>query len=441
VPLTSPGARARFEAFDAWLSRSGILPLSISMSTYMEHDSQESRPYFNLIAKHVRRWKCIHLQVELLDSVHLPLEINADNLPLLEVFCIRARHEAAHFLLKKDCILMAPSLHILSIHESSLRLLDLPVQWSKLTGLDSACSNLADILKLLSFCSNLETCALNVGDSYPPYTSMTMAVSPDSGPKVVLPRLQTLSIYGAEFNHNNGLLTILHNLFTPALRHFACQLSNFSLPSDPNPLLQEHLPPLPNVFSSFFQRLNQPLEELDFYDYGDEPNYLMDLLYLCPGLKKLLYTSDSSERLFNDRLLLKFIPYEHRSHCHSCSLVEEHGGQVEMDGSVFPSFTCLCPNLEVLHLDSAYFSKHILLEFLHSRLVDYEKYDTARLRRFNISFDSRWGDDDMTWEINRLAEKSRLLVKLEHSPAPVPTPPLYPPSLYRDPFVQELPVF
>jgi hypothetical protein len=426
VPLAFPRAQARFEAFNIWLARSGILPLSISMSSIKEtHMSMcEFRPYFQLIAKHARRWKYIHLRVALYEPMDLLMEITAKDLPILEVFHIERNPLMTQGspLSKRDGILFAPSLRAISIHEFSLSLPDLPVRWSRLTGLDLGAPflNLPDIFKLLTLCSNLETCAMNLGIPIDPLSSPINSLSCDGKPEIVLLKLRTLKIHG-QLSQNNGSLTLLDNLSTPALRHFANQHSlwpptpfSVAQPTEPSSLLK--------VVYSFFQRLNEPLEELEFQVDGFTTRYLMELLSFFPELKRvsLRYSFDTSFEtsypLFNDHLLFGFIPAQHRNHCHPSLL----GEQAEEYGPAFPSSPCLCPNLEVLEVENALLSQRILFEYLHSRLVDYAKCGIARLRRFSISFYSKLEDDaeDMRKEVNRLAEESGLLVELGHLPSP-----------------------
>jgi hypothetical protein len=132
----------------------------------------ESPPYFDLIAKYARRLKSIHLQVELYDPLNTLMDIHGNDLPLLETLHIqqlRAMHQNTekHSLTEEDGILFAPLLRVLSVLEFSLRLLDLPIQWSQLTGLDfiPRASEVSDVLELLTLCSNLETCSILFADS------------------------------------------------------------------------------------------------------------------------------------------------------------------------------------------------------------------------------------------------------------------------------------
>ncbi|EKM75402.1 hypothetical protein AGABI1DRAFT_46515, partial [Agaricus bisporus var. burnettii JB137-S8] len=143
---------ARIEAISSWLSRSGILPLSISMycilplsisisnAKWMQMSMDQFRPYFELITKHARRWRSIRVQIPFADMRNFLMELDADNFPLLEGFHVDRGILGKvgmlnHPLSRKDGILSAPSLRVLSINKIS-RLLDLPVQWSLLKGLD-----------------------------------------------------------------------------------------------------------------------------------------------------------------------------------------------------------------------------------------------------------------------------------------------------------------
>jgi hypothetical protein len=226
----------------------------------------------------------------------------------------------------------------------------------------------------------------------------------DSRPKVVLSKLRTLKIYGGlSLDHNS--LILLKNLSTPALRHFAYQHINSPHPPWTDiPFIE--LSSSLEIFHSFFQRLNEPLEELDFATDSLETRYLLELLSLFPKLRRLSlrFAFVTLKSSLNDRLLLGFIPYEHKRRCRSCSL--EDGQVEELD-----SLDCLCPKLEVFDVDDASFSKHVLLEYLQLRLVNFDKYNITRLRRFAISFDFRSEDHDtdLMGEIDRLAEEAGIV--------------------------------
>ncbi|KAF7759691.1 hypothetical protein Agabi119p4_11386 [Agaricus bisporus var. burnettii] len=412
-PLTYPQARAMFEASEAWIARSGILPLSISISNakWMQMSMDQFRPYFELITKHARRWRSIRVQIPFADMRNFLMELDADNFPLLEGFHVDRGILGKvgmlnHPLSRKDGILSAPSLRVLSINKIS-RLLDLPVQWSLLKGLDLMHSNLHEVFEVLTLCSNLEACSFRPDTSPNPFLNLQ---PPINRPNISLSKLRTLRMLPGR---GHVSLSLLNNLAAPALRHFAC--SRF-LDSEEQALPSTTPLPSLKVFRSFFQKLNQPLEELELNAKSFTTRYLMEFLSLLPGLKRLscLYPSKFDRSPLNDRLLSGFIPSEHISHYQSCSSEADQIYGYEPD---FPSSsTCLCPNLEVLNVDHASLSKHVLLEYLRSRLVDYEKYNVARLRCFNISFKWRVKDhDSMMQEVDRLAGDSGLVVEFGHN--------------------------
>ncbi|XP_006455719.1 hypothetical protein AGABI2DRAFT_121621 [Agaricus bisporus var. bisporus H97] len=411
-PLTYPQAQAMFEASEAWITRSGILPLSISISDFeqMEVSEGQFRPYFELITKHARRWKTIHLHVPLCDIKDFLMQLDVDRYPILEGFhtdqgTLGEVGTLDVALWKKDGILAAPSLRVLSINNLSKRLFDLPVRWNLLTGLDLMYSDRHEVFKLLSLCSNLEMCALHLDISDLPYSNSQFF--DDSGPNVVLSKLRTLKITGG--SGYNSLIPI-NTLSTPALRHFAYfhtykgrvyPYPDFSVTS--------------NVFRSFFERLNQPLEELEFETDSAPVELLMELLSFLPDLKRLSLIHTSvlcySPSPFGDCLLLGFIPSEHRSHCQSCLSEADNVGDFNLSYPL--SSPCLCPNLEILNVARACLSKHVLFEYLRSRLVDYDKYNVTRLRRFSVSFMTSVEDYEMMEEIDDgWVDELGLVVKL-----------------------------
>ncbi|EKM75405.1 hypothetical protein AGABI1DRAFT_80012, partial [Agaricus bisporus var. burnettii JB137-S8] len=143
-PLTYSRARAIFKAYEAWIARSGILPLSISISddTGTDRYMDGSRPYFDLITMHTRRWRSIYFQVPFGDKLDFLADIDGDCFPLLEGFYVDRGYFGNlpimidHLLSRKDGILSAPLLRVLSISRNTVGTLDVPIQWNLLTGLD-----------------------------------------------------------------------------------------------------------------------------------------------------------------------------------------------------------------------------------------------------------------------------------------------------------------
>ncbi|EKM75404.1 hypothetical protein AGABI1DRAFT_132304 [Agaricus bisporus var. burnettii JB137-S8] len=260
-PLTYSRAQAIFEAYEAWIARSGILPLSISISDakQLEVSKDQFRSYFELITLHTRRWRSIYFQVPFSDKLDFLAEIDGDRFPLLEGFHVDRGYfgnlaMVDHLLSRKDGILSAPLLRVLSISRISLGTLDLPVQWSLLTGLNLSYANLQECFELLTLCLNLEMCTLyDVGRSHHSFSNSQS--SNKSRPNIVLSKLQTLEIVG-ELRQDDTSWILLDNLATPALRCFVYRTFEGQDLSPTDLLLSI------KVFRLFFQRLNQPLEEL-----------------------------------------------------------------------------------------------------------------------------------------------------------------------------------
>jgi hypothetical protein len=196
---------------------------------------------------------------------------------------------------------------------------------------------------------------------------------------------------------------------------------------------------------SFFQRLNEPLEEFDYWSNTLTRRGMVEVLSFLTELKRLSlkdfgfsFTSGIgadefiSERSFDDRFLAQFIPYEHRKQCLSGDDLEEEDGSEVGEGR-FPDSICLCPKLEVLNSIEAVYSERVLLEFLRSRSVDHHKYNVSRLHHASIIFkDSAKPDTmgqvkDVMKQIERLEEDTGLVVKLKYPQVALgPSfPPLY----------------
>ncbi|KAF9445967.1 hypothetical protein P691DRAFT_674583, partial [Macrolepiota fuliginosa MF-IS2] len=177
---------AREGAVSAWISRSGILPLSISMSTSgnvrssrfccigrrVRPSNGQVQPYLDLITPYIRRWKSVHLSLRYFDWADFLTQFKATDFPLLESIHIegdrpkRRIWQNGHDTLvlpKENSILQAPRLHVLSMAHRMPRLLDTRVQWAQLTALNlgSRSLHVEDVAKALMMCPNLEACAVS----------------------------------------------------------------------------------------------------------------------------------------------------------------------------------------------------------------------------------------------------------------------------------------
>lgn len=456
IPLYSR-ANARLEAISAWLSRSGVLPLSISMSTSGYWGCGCGRrtvtingrvqPYIDLIASHAHRWKSIYLRLPYFDWTDFLVQTNASDLPLLEVLHIegdRPRRRDPSTLdisapSKENGIVFAPLLRILSLPTYSPRLLEMHLHWRQLAGLNLGNRSLPlwDVARILELCPNLEACAISV---ITPDPQNTPTPQPSKMNQVALPKLRTLKVISRS-TWNDNTFVLFDNLYTPALRHLAYERAAY-LWRDPSYSESAEALQLFNSLRAFLQRLTQPLEELDYSSNVPSTESMVDILSLVPGLKRLslkdfgLSAVDaedipfSSKRLFNDRLLARFLPNEHRNR--DGSYTSDDGGEED-----FLSFTCLCPKLEVLYGVDVVLSERLLLEFLRSRSVDYHKHNVAHLRRVSLSFSSHTlsksenrGSANMVTQIDRLEKETGLLVDLQYPPVLTYFPHLHPFNKY-----------
>jgi hypothetical protein len=374
--------------------------------------------------------------------------VNASDLPLLEVLhlegdLVRGRDPTTLDIsppLRKGGVLFSPLLRVLSLPDYSQRLLELPVQWRQITGLNLArrMLPLQDIIKVLTLCANLQVCSISI--STPDQQTFQPIVPSSDIPLIVLPNLRTLKVIGKS-GRNDNMITLIDKILTPKLRHFAYERSVNTYPSPfipASPILEPLR--LMKSLCSFFQRLNEPLEEFDYWSNSLTRRGMMEVLSCVPGLKRLslrdfntsfFNQADADEfiskRPFNDRFLAQFIPYEYRMRC-LFDPEDEDEDEDEDDG--FPSHICLCPKLEVLNSANAVYSERILLEFLRSRTVDHHKYNVSHLHIARITFkdfekpDAMGQVKDIAKQIERLEKDTGLVVKLEY---PLPLgPPIQP---------------
>jgi hypothetical protein len=440
---------ARFQALNAWLSRSGALPLSISMAAsgfrrrcgrrFLPINSQICS-YMDLILTYVKQWKCIHLTLLPYDWAEFFHLVNASDLPLLEVLhlegdLVRGRDPLSLDISppsRKGGILFSPLLRALSLPDYSQRLLELPVQWGQVTALNLArrMLPLPEIINVLTLCSELQRCSVSI--STPDPQSLQPIVDAADVPLIVLPNLRALKVIGKS-NRNDNVFTFIDKIITPKLRHFAYERTVNTFPSPFVPITPDLEPSqLMNSLSSFFQRLSEPLEEFDYWSNSLTRRGMMEVLSCLSGLKRLslkdfnvayLSYADAEEflskRLLNDRFLARFIPYEYRT-----QYIFDQDSEGEEEEDYFTSPICLCPKLEVLKIVDAVYSERALLELLRFRSVDHHKYNVSRLHIASITFKDCENPDtigrvkNMAKQITRLEKDTGLMVKLEY-PGPI----------------------
>ncbi|KAF9444241.1 hypothetical protein P691DRAFT_807682 [Macrolepiota fuliginosa MF-IS2] len=379
-------------AVAVWLSRSGTLPLSISLvdPDFYPHRSQspttimndQIRSYLDLIAPYAHRWRSIHFTAFRFHLMEFLNRFHTSEVPLLESLHIDGysydtQENIIPAISRPTNILQAPQLRVLSMPSYPPHILKSGAPLQNLTGLiitDFCSSPSQETINILGLCPNLRRCAISAcsglwwGNSYDP-----LPVGPVT--TMIMPKLQSLAILTMVPQYVKKLLKIL---VTPSLRHLLISLVVRDASKSKH---------LYDTLSSFLRHLIDPLEELDLtYDLSGNPT---DILSLVPELKRLSLTArpivsvlgQLSSRT-HDPVLVQLTP--------SNGWRGTPGSQA---GDEPDAPTCLCPKLEVLRYVTAKFSDNELLDFLHSRTVDHRKHNASHIRMVSVHFDREAQDD------------------------------------------------
>ncbi|KAF5353494.1 hypothetical protein D9756_008020 [Leucocoprinus leucothites] len=444
---------ARREAIASWLSRSGALPLSISVSASghktlirrcgmarRNPSNNQVQPYLDLIIPYVRRWRSVFFSLAYFDWVHFLNQLSGSQLPMLQSLHIegdrprRRSSEPVNIdpLVKEDSILSAPSLRVLSLPTFYSRFLQLRASWEHITGLDLGARGvmLVDIDKALRWCPNLESCRVSViasgaGPDETPPLSGFFEMEP-----LTLSKLQSLHVV-VRSSWNTSTCSFLERLTTPALVHLSYEQLDHAWWHDTPSGSQNHgSSEMATSLCSFLKRLTYPLEELEFTQISFSGAWVMKILPLVPSLKRLSLKGfeapvDDPHRTpplspsfpLNDFILSHFIPEETLNLDSLKDLASPADERLE-DVSTLP---CFCPNLEVLHCVDATFSRQALLQFLRARTVDRHIHNLAHIRRVNISYNATQSeaisdeeDSDFEREIRALEKETGVLVGVRH---------------------------
>lgn len=440
---------ARREAISSWLSRSGGLPLSISMIVGERHtmkwyscpgsrdaSNTQAQLYLDLIISHARRWKYVFLShfyfywgdiLDRLQGSHLPmlqsLHIEVDQ-PM------RRNTEPIDVcqLSRTVSILSAPSLRTISLPILHSRFMELPIPWNKITGLDlgARITGPSGVYQALNSTPNLESCCISVGF----HVEENLSLNPLKMMSLTL--LKSLQIIVGSCQDTTSC-SLLEHLNTPTLRHLSCKRTDNSWPNDQFNNRWPESSYFLTSLCSFLKRLIYPLEELD-YEVSDAS--VLNVLPLVQNLKRLSLkgieapvndpnsTSPSSSSLpMNDFILSRFIPQKVLD---LSDLIQISPGADDE----LPSPLCLCPKLEVFHCINATFSRQSILDFISARTIERRTHDLTHLRRVSISL-CHWSvskpEEDIRFEtdIKVLEKETGVLVDLwvtQNPLTPVPTP-------------------
>ncbi|KXN82028.1 hypothetical protein AN958_03279 [Leucoagaricus sp. SymC.cos] len=416
TPLSPERDIARRQVVSSWLSRSGILPLSISI--YMDVKrrrvpvqamSHPIHPDIDIIIRHAHRWKSLNSQVLDYDWSIILAQLTSHDVPLLEQLCIdnlnpyRARDwgpdpsktlNAADLCRGYD-IFQASRLRSLALPRSLAVQLEARLRWERLTGLELRLSYLlmSNVAQILLKCYKLQNLTLAVSSELDSWSYLWPPPLPITPRRLNLATLQTLTLI-SDFNQNETFFHIFEFLSTPALRHLSYQRQDtgqnipWDIRSQPPTETQ-----LVGVLREFLDRLVDPLVELDIQIDIIPEKTLLDILRSTPAVRRLslrgelttqfpspisygFFDPSPARHPLNDSLLRHFIadPQENRSDAVVPAVEDKE------------EFRGLCPKLEVLSLSMATFSRKAILEFIRSRSVRHKQNNVTCLRKLEIKF-------------------------------------------------------
>ncbi|KAJ3567291.1 hypothetical protein NP233_g6460 [Leucocoprinus birnbaumii] len=398
----------KLEAIANWLSRSGALPLSITLSYKSPHappplpfvpqsaDPEDCPPEMEIIALHIRRWKSVHL--DLRRSSWLPAflsRFSPHDVPLLQSLCIIGNlNESTGFLIwdeeedpafsLRDSLLNAPQLRSLALMRSVAP--DLEIYSPNLTALEITYgvrslpldwgSEFQMLYRLLMHCSNLESLSLRY--LIPLHRGVPSTAL--SWSRMSLPHLRSLRLIMRNVAVELGC-RLLEALSAPALKHLTYHYRpKYStrrprVPLKPSDEAQRRLV---QCLDSFFGSQVNALEELDLSLGSFDQSFISEILCLSPGLKRLslggLHVSpfnhsfleglDEASRRSLNSLDDSFLRY----------LTSLKGGELEGDCALEPESLNkdeesrdIIPNVELIRFWHVEFSPQATIDFLRSR--------------------------------------------------------------------------
>ncbi|KAJ6561748.1 hypothetical protein B0H19DRAFT_1068488 [Mycena capillaripes] len=327
-------------AADSWLSRSGVLPLSISLVSWTSKNGTDSSVLVETLVHYSLRWKRVRFQLESLASCKLLAVLSPADAPILETIVfdgIRPRYDEA---IDWGFVAFLGTASLQSVILRRLHSSLLPLPWNRLRhlslteGWDGLFSP-AEALDLLRRCPNLITCGLefNSDDENAP-----------SPPACHMQHLRRLSVV----DYMQLTADFFQNLDLPNLR---------SLEYSANHVERFLFRPL------FTSDHNIQCLRLQVPHVTGEA--MIDCLHLMPGLRELSLSHDP------------FSPEaESDTDPDAGADTESPTPEIALESDFWKSFTpttqnldsVLCPQLRVVNfLQFTHVSDQILLEFLRAR--------------------------------------------------------------------------
>ncbi|KAF9450301.1 hypothetical protein P691DRAFT_810611 [Macrolepiota fuliginosa MF-IS2] len=441
----------RTQAITDWLLRSGVRPLSISISQPSAFFQQSLptddtiRSYFEAISPFITRCRTLCFRGRLRWE-HFPQRHQDSEFPLLR--CISfdggfgSNGDETMEELKKAAFLKAPELYQVSLIPCGPRAAELPLRWKQLTKLNLCevrepwktehALSIQDALSLLSCCPDLIFCSLPLSNAGATHIS-NMA---DNAPSMV--HMPTLTSFTIRCDIDpQGFLA---RLSAPSLRYFK----------------YHQLPPSPQdnwrwdgdetfhvALAPFIQRVVRPVEELQLLATYLQPRDAIACLELFPGLKRLSLLGSGNmdtsyppfhgawDQVPNLSIGNGIIKCLIKGVAHSEDFDQESSDEESTTGSATqePSArdssddedqsegaSSLCPNLEAFFCSGTSFSDKLMLQFIRSRTSPRTSHEVSRLRWVNITFNGRKEDSRIRETLDNLQERNGVLILARYIP-------------------------
>ncbi|KXN91369.1 hypothetical protein AN958_01026 [Leucoagaricus sp. SymC.cos] len=440
----------------SWLSRSGVLPLSISLASSVppmpptESLDPLDALYFEAISNPFKsRWKSLWINIPAFNwSNHFFRTFSAKDVPLLEQIHIQGPRDLDSTpllngpsferepLTREDSILHAPRLRSIFVLPFGPGLLQLSLNWEHITALNLSWNvfHYHDLTKALLLCPNLEACVVSSVDP------RTVDLEEDVV-AIALPKLRSLTIID-ESDAESDISRLIRGLHAPDLRYLAYERRpHWPPPVNDGYQIKETIA----AFSTLLGRLINPLEELALVTDSILLDDTMRILGLVPSLKRLSLKGmgrplDSSTwpvlgyREFVPLFLLRdgeldaFTPGRGRRDT-AADTITVPISSTTGDGNDLVSFDdssnddssfppsgkndFLCPRLEVIHFTGCMFSDVTMLEFFKARTLHHQKYNVAHLKKVSFSFVSgRDQESGTAEELEKLERETMLRVNV-----------------------------
>ncbi|KAF5347266.1 hypothetical protein D9756_009983 [Leucocoprinus leucothites] len=476
-PIAEKKSKATLDAINAWLSRSGVLPLSISMyhcATFMTRSrtmNYQVQPYLDIILSHSHRCKSLYFIFHSIDWTRILSQFHRIDLPLLEHLYIKDHLKSVSWVEPEDpthnpisafaqegSILRAPRLHTLDLPSYIAHKLGESMPWHHLTSLSISYWTFPydEFSHIASQCPNLLELSLKLTHVQITSTVDGHATFPLSPPQIVFPSLLNFMIHGRPAD-DCDVCDFFEFTSTPSLIHLTWGRST---PSDTGTaaFISALEPEFIRSLSLFLAKLVNPLEELDLWLDPISLDTLIKILQLVPKVKRLslegftephvwgqgpttIYQPSSDPVFLDDSILEHFIP--HKDPIPKLDSVlpvlsdNDNEDDTESGGSInAPNLPCLCPNLEILYFPRAQFSNTLLLKFIRSRTLSHLQNNVSRLRHLKTRFfrpppsveepeSEEPEEPNMQMELTTLEKETGVQVYLEHHKQPKSLSPSY----------------